>query len=61
MAKAYKCDICNRFYTHTKDQLYNIINIGGTYPDKLDICDDCYLKLIRLINKEEEEQNARTN
>lgn len=54
MAKAYKCDICNRFYQHNNDQLYSIIDHHGTYPNELDICDDCYLKLIRFINKEEE-------
>lgn len=57
MAKAYRCDICNRFYTHTNPQIFSVIR-----PERrLDICNDCYLKLVRLINEEEEEQNAGTN
>lgn len=62
MAKAYKCDICNRFYAHTNVQLYSIVDKGGSFAKELDICDDCYLKLVRLINKEEEQmKNAGTN
>jgi len=58
MAKAFQCDICNCFYTHTNHQSFYITST----EKRLDICDDCYLKLIRFINKEEEEQkNAGTN
>ena len=40
MAKAFQCDICNRFYTHTNHQSFYIIST----EKRLDICDDCYLE-----------------
>lgn len=57
MAKAYRCDICNRFYMHTNNQIFSVIG-----PERrLDICNDCYVKLVKLINEEEEQKNAGTN
>lgn len=55
MAKAFQCDICNRFYTYTNHQIYKICDDEHySIPHRLDICDDCYLKLLRFINREEE-------
>lgn len=44
MAKAYKCDLCGKFYTGLRTKQIVIGNIPEglmDYPDRYDICPDC--------------------
>ena len=58
MAKAYKCDICNKFFIDKKasDQKRGMVEIYDPYGQdkKLDFCPECQEKLDEFIGLKKE-------
>ena len=57
MAKAYRCDICGKFYEKTEETVNQRIKLTLTVARctdvKIDICDGCYKYLVKYIGMEE--------
>ena len=57
MADAKQCDRCKKFYAKTGVRYdYAIRRIGCLHDMDLDLCDDCYLGLLKFIGIEKKEK-----
>lgn len=57
MAKAYRCDICGKFYEKTSEtdakRIKLTLAVAKCADVKIDICDGCYEYMVKYIGMEE--------